>query len=180
MALLSIQATSPERRFTQKEIIAGEERPKYLLIKQHQDAVSSSSGGGGTNATTLSAGTFMKYISFCIQTCINVISLHISASTSEYEYINIYISFVIQSILQMRTEYNVTITCKWNHFECEVRKKVAFIAHRQIKFNLSITTFYKVTHTQTHKIHEIENAKFWEFSWCKWLATTNKYCINHR
>lgn len=36
--MLSIQATSPERRFTQKEIIAGEERPKYLLIKQHQDA----------------------------------------------------------------------------------------------------------------------------------------------
>lgn len=38
VALLSIQATSPERRFTQKEIIAGEERPKYLLMKQHQDA----------------------------------------------------------------------------------------------------------------------------------------------
>lgn len=38
VALLSIQATSPERRFTQKEIIAGEERPKYLLVKQHQDA----------------------------------------------------------------------------------------------------------------------------------------------
>lgn len=47
MALLSIQATSPERRFTQKEIIAGEERPKYLLIKQHQDSASS-----GTNATS--------------------------------------------------------------------------------------------------------------------------------
>lgn len=66
MALLSIQATSPERRFTQKEIIAGEERPKYLLIKQHQDAVSASSGGGA-NASTLSAGTFMntfRFISF--------------------------------------------------------------------------------------------------------------------
>lgn len=36
MALLSIQATSPERRFTQKEIIAGEERPKYMLLKQQQ------------------------------------------------------------------------------------------------------------------------------------------------
>lgn len=53
MALLSIQATSPERRFTQKEIIAGEERPKYLLIKQHQDSVSS-----GSNAT--SAGTYQQ------------------------------------------------------------------------------------------------------------------------
>lgn len=37
VALLSIQATSPERRFTQKEIIAGEERPKYVLTKQHPD-----------------------------------------------------------------------------------------------------------------------------------------------
>lgn len=37
MALLSIQATSPERRFTQKEIIAGEERPKYVLAKQQQE-----------------------------------------------------------------------------------------------------------------------------------------------
>lgn len=46
MALLSIQATSPERRFTQKEIIAGEERPKYLLIK-HQETPST-----GTNSTT--------------------------------------------------------------------------------------------------------------------------------
>lgn len=65
MALLSIQATSPERRFTQKEIIAGEERPKYLLIKQHQDSVSS----GGTNAT-LSAGKFMNtHISFLFYKC---------------------------------------------------------------------------------------------------------------
>lgn len=54
MALLSIQATSPERRFTQKEIIAGEERPKYLLIKQHQDSVSS-----GSNVT--SAGTYKRH-----------------------------------------------------------------------------------------------------------------------
>lgn len=54
MALLSIQATSPERRFTQKEIIAGEERPKYLLIKQHQDAVSSA-----PNAT--SAGIYEQF-----------------------------------------------------------------------------------------------------------------------
>lgn len=44
VALLSIQATSPERRFTQKEIIAGEERPKYLLIKQHQEAAAAAAG----------------------------------------------------------------------------------------------------------------------------------------
>lgn len=51
MALLSIQATSPERRFTQKEIIAGEERPKYLLIKQHQDAnATPATAGTGTNS----------------------------------------------------------------------------------------------------------------------------------
>lgn len=61
MALLSIQATSPERRFTQKEIIAGEERPKYLLIKQHQDSISSGGGGSGNSSTnaTSSGGTFM-------------------------------------------------------------------------------------------------------------------------
>lgn len=37
VALVPLQTSSPERRITQKEIIAGEERPKYLLIKQHQD-----------------------------------------------------------------------------------------------------------------------------------------------
>lgn len=37
VALVPIQTSSPERRITQKEIIAGEERPKYLLIKQHQE-----------------------------------------------------------------------------------------------------------------------------------------------
>lgn len=37
MALVPLQTSSPERRITQKEIIAGEERPKYLLIKQHQE-----------------------------------------------------------------------------------------------------------------------------------------------
>lgn len=51
MALLSIQATSPERRFTQKEIIAGEERPKYLLIK-HQEQVPVT-GINVTSTTTL-------------------------------------------------------------------------------------------------------------------------------
>lgn len=44
VALVPIQTSSPERRITQKEIIAGEERPKYLLIKQHQEA-----GGGAGN-----------------------------------------------------------------------------------------------------------------------------------
>lgn len=39
VALVPIQTSSPERRITsQKEIIAGEERPKYLLIKQLQEA----------------------------------------------------------------------------------------------------------------------------------------------
>lgn len=38
VALLPIQTSSPERCVTsQKEIIAGEERPKYLLIKQQQE-----------------------------------------------------------------------------------------------------------------------------------------------
>lgn len=38
VALIPIQTSSPERRITsQKEIVAGEERPKYLFIKQHQD-----------------------------------------------------------------------------------------------------------------------------------------------
>lgn len=71
MALLSIQATSPERRFTQKEIIAGEEcaTGKYLLIKQHQDSVSS----GGTNAK-LSAGKFMNTFIILFK---NVIQTHI-------------------------------------------------------------------------------------------------------
>lgn len=107
MALLSIQATSPERRFTQKEIIAGEERPKYLLIKQHQDSVSSS--GGAANATTLTAGTFMNTIHFIsFYMFINVISISLTP-TSEYK--NIYISFVIGSILHKRVR-NITITCK--------------------------------------------------------------------
>lgn len=78
MALLSIQATSPERRFTQKEIIAGEERPKYLLIKQHQDSVSS-----GSSAT--SAGiyahqytyTYEMFWTFCYVLLFSVLSLSI-------------------------------------------------------------------------------------------------------
>lgn len=61
MALLSIQATSPERRFTQKEIIAGEERPKYLLIKQHQDGTSPSAAG----TIAPSTGKFPSNILIC-------------------------------------------------------------------------------------------------------------------
>lgn len=38
IALVPLQKSSPERRITQKEIIAGEERPKFLTIKQVQDA----------------------------------------------------------------------------------------------------------------------------------------------
>lgn len=36
--LVPIQKPSPERRITQKEIIAGEERPKFLTIKQIQES----------------------------------------------------------------------------------------------------------------------------------------------
>lgn len=56
VALVSIQATSPERRFTQKEIIAGEERPKYLLIKQHQDAAAA----GNYNALSYAFIQFLQ------------------------------------------------------------------------------------------------------------------------
>lgn len=38
VAIVPIKTTSPERRVTQKEIIAGEERPKYLAIKQQLEA----------------------------------------------------------------------------------------------------------------------------------------------
>ncbi|XP_055634479.1 uncharacterized protein LOC129774670 isoform X2 [Toxorhynchites rutilus septentrionalis] len=37
IALVPLQKFSPERRITQKEIVAGEERPKFLTIKQVQD-----------------------------------------------------------------------------------------------------------------------------------------------
>lgn len=37
-ALVPLQKPSPERRGTQKEIIAGEERPKFLTIKQIQES----------------------------------------------------------------------------------------------------------------------------------------------
>ncbi|XP_053691183.1 uncharacterized protein LOC128739710 [Sabethes cyaneus] len=53
IALVPLQKSSPERRITQKEIIAGEERPKFLTIKQVQDAsqgdddsISQSAGSG--------------------------------------------------------------------------------------------------------------------------------------
>lgn len=61
MQLLSIQATSPERRFTQKEIIAGEERPKYLLIKQLQDAVAAGPNATSTGIFSSSSFTYKKH-----------------------------------------------------------------------------------------------------------------------
>lgn len=36
VALLPLHTSSPERRITQKEIIAGEERPKYVLQSQYK------------------------------------------------------------------------------------------------------------------------------------------------
>lgn len=36
VALLPLHTSSPERRITQKEIIAGEERPKYVLQAQYK------------------------------------------------------------------------------------------------------------------------------------------------
>ncbi|XP_037914528.1 uncharacterized protein LOC119653699 isoform X3 [Hermetia illucens] len=38
VALVPLHNNSPERRITQKEIIAGEERPKYVAVSQHKDA----------------------------------------------------------------------------------------------------------------------------------------------
>lgn len=64
MQLLSIQATSPERRFTQKEIIAGEERPKYLLIKQLQDAVAAGPNATSTGIFFSSSFTYKKHYNF--------------------------------------------------------------------------------------------------------------------
>lgn len=66
VALLSIQATSPERRFTQKEIIAGEERPKYLLIKQHQEAAAAAAAAAAASAAAAAATTAGK---IDIQSC---------------------------------------------------------------------------------------------------------------
>ncbi|XP_058822699.1 uncharacterized protein LOC131684135 isoform X2 [Topomyia yanbarensis] len=58
IALVPLQKSSPERRITQKEIIAGEERPKFLTIKQVQDAsqVTSSNEPGSTAVPTSTAG----------------------------------------------------------------------------------------------------------------------------
>ncbi|GAB0092307.1 hypothetical protein DMENIID0001_072970 [Sergentomyia squamirostris] len=44
VAIVPIKTTSPERRVTQKEIIAGEERPKYLAIKQQLEAATQENG----------------------------------------------------------------------------------------------------------------------------------------
>ncbi|XP_062715996.1 uncharacterized protein LOC109426211 isoform X3 [Aedes albopictus] len=58
IALVPLQKSSPERRITQKEIIAGEERPKFLTIKQVQDASQVTSGNEtGSTAVPPSSAT---------------------------------------------------------------------------------------------------------------------------
>ncbi|XP_021705172.1 uncharacterized protein LOC5567265 isoform X3 [Aedes aegypti] len=64
IALVPLQKSSPERRITQKEIIAGEERPKFLTIKQVQDA---SQGGDddksqSSSSSSSKAQTQQRYI----------------------------------------------------------------------------------------------------------------------
>lgn len=49
LQLIPIQKSSPERRTSQKEIIAGEERPKFLTIKQIQDGQGSFLNNSGSN-----------------------------------------------------------------------------------------------------------------------------------
>lgn len=44
MALLPLHTSSPERRITQKEIIAGEERPKYVLQSQYKPQTAAAAG----------------------------------------------------------------------------------------------------------------------------------------
>uniref|UniRef100_A0A182TQN2 Uncharacterized protein n=1 Tax=Anopheles melas TaxID=34690 RepID=A0A182TQN2_9DIPT len=64
IALVPLTKSSPERRITQKEIIAGEERPKFLTIKQVQDSGSQDGdgkGGGGDSGATASQ-TPQRYI----------------------------------------------------------------------------------------------------------------------
>jgi hypothetical protein len=45
--LVPIQKASPERRITQKEIVAGEERPKFLTIKQQMESQGENSSRHG-------------------------------------------------------------------------------------------------------------------------------------
>uniref|UniRef100_A0A182P6R1 Uncharacterized protein n=1 Tax=Anopheles epiroticus TaxID=199890 RepID=A0A182P6R1_9DIPT len=65
IALVPLTKSSPERRITQKEIIAGEERPKFLTIKQVQDSGAQDGGDGkgegGDNGATVSQ-TPQRYI----------------------------------------------------------------------------------------------------------------------
>lgn len=44
VALLPLHTSSPERRITQKEIIAGEERPKYVLQSQYKPQAAAAAG----------------------------------------------------------------------------------------------------------------------------------------
>lgn len=46
VALLPIHTSSPERRITQKEIIAGEERPKYVLQSQYKPSPTGGKSSG--------------------------------------------------------------------------------------------------------------------------------------
>lgn len=64
VALVPIQTSSPERRITQKEIIAGEERPKYLLIKQHQDSATGNIQTIQIHITTFTILFFYPYFIF--------------------------------------------------------------------------------------------------------------------
>uniref|UniRef100_A0A182LSM8 Uncharacterized protein n=1 Tax=Anopheles culicifacies TaxID=139723 RepID=A0A182LSM8_9DIPT len=63
IALVPLTKSSPERRVTQKEIIAGEERPKFLTIKQVQDSGSQDGDGkGGGDGATAVSQTPQRYI----------------------------------------------------------------------------------------------------------------------
>uniref|UniRef100_A0A182JME2 Uncharacterized protein n=1 Tax=Anopheles atroparvus TaxID=41427 RepID=A0A182JME2_ANOAO len=64
IALVPLAKSSPERRVTQKEIIAGEERPKFLTIKQVQDSSSQDGedGGGGGSDGSAAAQNPQRYI----------------------------------------------------------------------------------------------------------------------
>lgn len=175
MALLSIQATSPERRFTQKEIIAGEERPKYLLIKQHQDAVSASSGGG-TNASTLSAGTFMNTfhsISLYVYKC------HLYISTPPHrngihKYIHFFCDWLSLCYKCVRNNIMYNNNMQMKHFG-RMAMEIRLLRIGKWNSNHSITICSSDTQTHTHTRTKLVRLRskgkiVWEFSWCKWLA----------
>lgn len=55
-SLVPVQKSSPERR-NQKEIVAGEERPKFLTIKQTEDA----QGGFGSCLSFITTTDLTSY-----------------------------------------------------------------------------------------------------------------------